>query len=102
MFLAEYVVSEIKKNTFLYNRPLQRIICCVKSSFYPFCSAEQNELGNFVRGLLCEIILNLGVLFLAVLFSRAESFEKLTEGIMKNISVKLILIWAFGSGRGVV
>ena len=70
MFLVEYVVSEIKKTTFLYNRPIQRIICCVKSSFYPFCSAEQNELGNFfVRGPLCEIILNLGVLFLAV-FSR--------------------------------
>ena len=82
----------------------------------PFCSAEPYYFCNFGRGYpeeqFCEIILNVGQWFrrrchlkdflsgalVALLFSGAEPFMPLKEGIMGNIHVKLYEIWTSGSG----
>ena len=77
----------------------------------PFCSAESNYLCGFVRGYpeeqFCEIILNLGQWFrrgcqlkdflsgalAALVFSGANIYATLKEGIIGNIHVKLYEIW---------
>ena len=85
------------------------------------CSAERNHLCNFGRGhyeeQLCEMILNLDQWFrrrcllryflsgalAALLFSEAEIIcAILVEGIKRNNSVKLCLIWKSDSGGDVV
>ena len=81
----------------------------------PSFSLEQNHLCNFGREHqeehFCEITFNLDEQFRrrcllkeflpAILFSRAELFVLFLEGIIRNIPVKLFIIWVSGSGGDV-
>ena len=86
----------------------------------PFCSAEQNGVCNFGRGHykkhLCEIIFEIFQWFRRryllntfLIYTYGGHFVQwggiicaiLVEDIMRNISLKLFLIWTSGSGDAV-